>query len=66
MRFEIRQSQDEQFYFNLIARNHEVIATSETYTRKENAFKTANLIANEEIFEIIDMTKEENLEKGKE
>lgn len=61
MRFEIYRSADEQFYFNLIARNHEVIATSEMYTRKENAFKTANLIANEEIFEILDKTKE----KGK-
>lgn len=56
MRFEIKKSKNDQFYFNIVARNHEVIATSEMYTRKENALKTANLIINESYSGIIDYT----------
>ena len=64
MKFEILKAKDGQFYFNLIARNHEIVATSEMYTRKENALKTAKLIAGQEDFKILDMTKE--LKEGSE
>ena len=36
-KFEIKRAKDEQFYFNLKARNGEIILTSETYTTKANA-----------------------------
>ena len=35
-RFEIHNAKDGQFYFTLIAPNNEIIATSETYTTKQN------------------------------
>lgn len=35
-RFEIKKSQDGQFYFTLIAPNNEIIATSEMYTTKQS------------------------------
>ena len=60
MRFEIKKSKDGQFYFNLLARNHEAVATSEMYTRKENALKTARLIAEETYQGIIDYTINED------
>lgn len=60
MRFEIKKSKNDQFYFNIVARNHEVIATSEMYTRKENDLKTANLIINESYSGIIDYTVDIN------
>ena len=60
MRFEIKKSKDSQFYFNLLARNHEIVATSEMYTRKENALKTARLIAEETYQGIIDYTINED------
>lgn len=47
MKFEVKKSKNDQFYFNIVANNHEIIATSEMYTRKENALHTINLIANE-------------------
>ena len=34
--FEIKKSDDGQFYFTLKAVNNEIIATSEMYTTKEN------------------------------
>ena len=34
--FEIKKSEDGQFYFTLKAENHEIIATSEMYTTKQN------------------------------
>lgn len=56
MKFEIKKSKDGQFYFNLLARNNKVIATSEMYIRKENALEIANLIASESHSGIIDYT----------
>ena len=56
MRFEIKKSKNNQFYFNLVARNHEIVATSEMYTRKENALHAVNLIVNESYSGIIDYT----------
>ena len=41
MKFEIKKSKNGQFYFNLLARNNKTVATSELYTRKENALNTA-------------------------
>ncbi|HZJ99140.1 MAG TPA: DUF1508 domain-containing protein [Tissierellaceae bacterium] len=60
MRFEIKKSKNGQFYFNLLARNNKVVATSEMYTRKENALKTARLIAEETYQGIIDYTVNED------
>jgi uncharacterized protein YegP (UPF0339 family) len=36
-KFEIKRAKDGQFYFNLKARNGEIILISETYTTKANA-----------------------------
>ena len=36
-KFEIKRAKDGQFYFNLKARNGEIILTSETYTTKASA-----------------------------
>ena len=60
MKFEIKKSKNGQFYFNLLARNNKVVATSEMYTRKENALKTARLIAEETYSGIIDYTVDED------
>lgn len=60
MKFEIKKSKNSQFYFNLLARNNEIVATSEMYTRKENALKTARLIAEETYKGIIDYTINED------
>lgn len=35
--YEVRESVDQQFYWVLVAGNGEVLATSETYTRKRDA-----------------------------
>lgn len=35
-KFEILKSSNDQFYFNLKAGNGQVVATSETYTTKQN------------------------------
>jgi len=40
-RFELKRTSDQQFMFNLIAPNNEVILTSERYTTKQNAQKGA-------------------------
>ena len=42
--FEINKSTDGQFYFTLKAQNHEVIATSEMYTTKENCQNGINSV----------------------
>ena len=60
MKFEIKKSKNGQFYFNLLARNNKIVATSEMYTRKENALKTARLIAEETYQGIIDYTINED------
>ena len=40
MRFVIKKSSNGQFRFTLVASNGQVVATSETYTRKESALET--------------------------
>jgi uncharacterized protein YegP (UPF0339 family) len=44
MRFVIKKASNGQFRFNLIASNGQVLATSETYTRKESALDTIKSI----------------------
>jgi uncharacterized protein YegP (UPF0339 family) len=39
--FEIRKSTDEQYYWVLISKNGETVATSEMYTRKADAIRSA-------------------------
>jgi uncharacterized protein YegP (UPF0339 family) len=36
-KYEIKKSSDGQYYFNLVASNGEVVATSERYVTKSNA-----------------------------
>ncbi|MDA7950922.1 MAG: YegP family protein [Pirellulaceae bacterium] len=36
-KFELKKSKNDQFYFNLTAKNGQVIATSEMYTTKDAA-----------------------------
>jgi hypothetical protein len=45
--FEIKKAKDEQFYFVINSGNHEVIATSETYTTKQSAQKGIRAIHTE-------------------
>lgn len=40
MKFQIRQTSNDQFRFNIIASNGQVVATSETYLRKQSALDT--------------------------
>lgn len=35
--YEVREAKNGEFYWVMLAKNHEVLATSETYTRKEDA-----------------------------
>lgn len=35
--YEIQQASDDSFYFMLVAPNGEILETSETYTRREDA-----------------------------
>jgi uncharacterized protein YegP (UPF0339 family) len=40
MKFEIKKSSTGQFRFNLVASNGQVVATSESYSRKQSALDT--------------------------
>lgn len=44
MRFEILRSVDNQFYFNIVSDNNQVVATSEMYTQKKSAVQTITSI----------------------
>ena len=44
MRFVVKKTSNGQFRFNLIASNGQVIATSESYTRKDSALDTIKSI----------------------
>lgn len=44
MKFIIKKSSDGQFYFVIVAKNGEPLATSEMYTRKAKAQHTIKLI----------------------
>ena len=40
MRFVVKKTSNDQFRFNIVASNGQVVATSETYTRKAAAMDT--------------------------
>jgi uncharacterized protein YegP (UPF0339 family) len=40
VKFQVRRTSNNQFRFNIIASNGQVIATSETYQRKQSALDT--------------------------
>lgn len=40
MKFELKNSSNGQFRFNIVASNGQVVATSEAYTRKQSALDT--------------------------
>lgn len=44
MKFQIKKTSNNQFRFNIIATNGQVLATSETYTRKQSAQDTIESI----------------------
>ncbi|GAA4459477.1 YegP family protein [Phytohabitans houttuyneae] len=44
MKFEVKKTTSGQFRFNLVASNGQVVATSETYTRKQSAMDTIESI----------------------
>jgi len=62
MKFEINDSDDGQYYFNLKANNGEVVATSEMYTTKQSCSDGINSVKQITIdTEVIDNTIENNL-----
>ena len=40
MKFELKKSSNGQFQFNLVVGNGQIVATSETYARKQSALDT--------------------------
>lgn len=44
--FKFFQGKDGQFYFNVVAKNGEVVATSEGYTREEDAHRGSLALTN--------------------
>jgi uncharacterized protein YegP (UPF0339 family) len=44
MRFVVGKASNGQYYFNLVAGNNEVVATSETYHQKASALSTIQSI----------------------
>ena len=40
MKFVLKKTSNDQFRFNVVASNGQVVATSETYTRKRSAMDT--------------------------
>lgn len=42
--FEVKETADDQWMFNLKSGNGEIVATSERYTRKQSALKTIKAI----------------------
>lgn len=56
-KFELKTAKDGQFYFNLTAKNGQVIATSEMYKSKEAALNGINAVKeNAPLAEMDDMT----------
>lgn len=47
MRFEIFQGKYRQWYWRLKARNNQIVAQSEGYTRKHGAYRAAYSVRNE-------------------
>jgi uncharacterized protein len=46
VKFQIKKTSNGQFRFNIVASNGQVVATSETYTRKQSALDTIASIQN--------------------
>ena len=46
MKFVVKKTSNEQFRFNLVASNGQIVATSETCTRKQSALDTIESIKN--------------------
>jgi uncharacterized protein len=44
VKFVVKKTSNGQFRFNLVASNGQVVATSETYTRKQSALETIESI----------------------
>jgi uncharacterized protein YegP (UPF0339 family) len=44
MRVELFRGTDGKWYFRFIAANHEIVATSEAYTHKQDARDTAEMV----------------------
>jgi uncharacterized protein YegP (UPF0339 family) len=44
MKFVLKKTSNDQFRFNLVASNGQVVATSESYTRKASAVQTIESI----------------------
>ena len=40
MKFQIKKTSNDQYRFNIVATNGQILATSETYTRKQSAKDT--------------------------
>jgi uncharacterized protein YegP (UPF0339 family) len=56
MKYIIHKSSDGQFYFILIARNGQVIATSETYKTKQSCKKGIKSVRRNAFARIVDLT----------
>jgi len=58
-KFKIRKSNDDQYYFNLHARNGEIVATSERYKSKQGCKNGIESVkTNAPIANIEDLTQE--------
>ena len=58
-KFKIRKSKNDQYYFNLHAKNGEIIATSESYVSKQGCEKGIESVkANAPIADTDDLTQE--------
>lgn len=44
MKFEIHKTDNDEFYFRIVAGNGKILAHSETYTRKRNAVEAVAII----------------------
>ena len=57
MKFEIKKSSTGQFRFNLVASNGQVVASSETYSRRQSALDTiASIKKNVRIANVNDLS----------
>ena len=56
MKFEIHLSKDKLFYFNLIANNGEIVATSEMYFGKQGCKKGIRAVKMSMFASVIDCT----------
>ena len=58
MKINIHKSSDGQFYFNIVAKTGEVIATSETYHNKKDCRDTIkSIISQAALIRVVDKTK---------